>query len=86
MTRSALTMGAKMKKVLSTDYALNPKRNYTPKKHYYIMDETGSYCGETWAVSPEKAVTNWWWNYIKDRNEMTPAAIRPEDLDAVEAD
>lgn len=72
-----------MKAVLTKERGWNPKRGYKPKKHFYIIRH-GHCIGETYAVSQEKAVTNWWWNNIKHHDEMTPTDVRPEDLDAVE--
>lgn len=54
------------------------------KKKYYIM-LGGRHVGESWAVSPQKAVSNWWWKNIKGENEFSPRDYDPEDFDAVEA-
>ena len=53
------------------------------KKHYYIT-LNGEYMGESWAVSPEKARANFWWNFVKDGDEYTPRSYDPEDFDVVE--
>lgn len=55
-----------------------------PKKHYYIMLD-GKYIGDSWAVSPEKARANFWWNNVKRGNEFSPRDYDPEDFDVVEA-
>lgn len=54
------------------------------KKHYHIIFH-GRQCGESWAVSSAKAISNWWWKYCKSESEFTYTDIRVEDLDAVEA-
>ena len=63
---------------------MKPIKYRTPKKHYYIM-LGGEYMGETWAVSPEKARTNFWWKYVKEGDEYTHRDYDPEDFDVVEA-
>lgn len=63
---------------------MKPIKYRTPKKHYYIM-LNGECMGETWAVSPEKARTNFWWKYVKEEDEYTPRDYDPEDFDVVEA-
>lgn len=56
----------------------------SPKKHYYII-KNGRKVGDSWAVSPQKAVTNWWWKYVKCKNEYSPREYGPDKLDAIEA-
>lgn len=63
---------------------MKPIGNRQPKRHYYII-RGGEHVGESWAVSPQKAIVNWWWKYIKDENPMAPREYSPEDFDAVEA-
>lgn len=63
---------------------LRPKDMPKSKKHFYIMLR-GRYIGESWAVSPEKAINNWWWKNIKGENEYSPREYSPSDFDAVEA-
>lgn len=63
---------------------MKPIRTTKPKRHYYIMLD-GDMVGESWAVSPEKAITNWWWKNVKDGNEFSPREYEPNDFDAVEA-
>lgn len=53
------------------------------KKHFYIM-HNGNYVGESWAVSPEKAINNFWWRSVKCGNEFSPRDYNPSDFDAVE--
>jgi len=59
-------------------------RKPKPKKHYYIMRD-GVYVGETWAVSPAKAINNYWWKEVKQRSEYTARLLNPSDFDAVES-
>lgn len=54
------------------------------KKHYFIL-LNGEYMGESWAVSPEKARTNFWWRFVKDEDEHTVRTYDPQDFDVVEA-
>lgn len=54
-----------------------------PKKHYYIIHR-GRCVGESWAVSPEKAIANYWWKYCKGEDEFSPRNENPDDFDAVE--
>lgn len=63
---------------------MKPIRTTKPNRHYYIMLD-GDMVGESWAVSPEKAITNWWWKNVKDENEFSPREYDPNDFDAVEA-
>ena len=62
------------------------KAKETPKskKKYYII-LSGQRVGQSWAVSPEKAIANWWWKNIKGGNEFSPREYSPRDFDAVEA-
>lgn len=55
-----------------------------PKKHFYIL-LNGSKVGESWAVSPEKARTNFWWKCVKGEDEFSPRDYDPKDFDVVEA-
>lgn len=54
------------------------------KNHYYII-LNGTKVGETWAVSPEKARTNYWWKYVKGEDEFSFRMHSPEDFDVVDA-
>ena len=54
-----------------------------PKKHYYILYD-GSKVGESWAVSPKKAIANYWWKVIKGESEFSERDYDPEDFDAIE--
>ena len=63
---------------------MKPITTRKPKKKYYII-HAGEMLGTTWAVSPEKARTNFWWKYIKGEDEFTPRECDPEDFDVVEA-
>lgn len=58
--------------------------NRKPKKRYYIILH-GSMVGESWAVSPEKAITNWWWKNVKREDEFAERRYEPSELDAIEA-
>jgi hypothetical protein len=62
-----------------------PKGMPKSKKKYYIMLD-GRYVGESWAVSPRKAISNWWWKNVKEEDEFSPRDYDPEDFDAVEAE
>lgn len=55
----------------------------TPKRRYAIIYE-GKKVGESWAVSAEKAINNYWWINDKNRSQFTQTDIRPSDYDAVE--
>lgn len=55
-----------------------------PKKKHYYITLNGEYMGESWAVLPEKARANFWWNFVKDGDEYTPRSYDPEDFDVVE--
>lgn len=54
-----------------------------PKHHFAILLD-GEFVGESWAVSPAKAINNWWWKNVKYQDEMTPRDYDPSDFDAVE--
>lgn len=60
------------------------KKAKKPKKPYWIMLH-GKPVGKTWAVSPEKARTNFWWKYVKEENEYSFRECDPEDFDVIEA-
>lgn len=55
-----------------------------PKRHFYIL-LNGQYVGESWAVSPEKAINNYWWKNVKNESVFSPREHNPRDFDAVEA-
>lgn len=55
-----------------------------PKVHYYILYR-GRMVGETWAVSPEKARTNYWWKNVKGGDPFAYRDRNPQDYDVVEA-
>lgn len=63
---------------------MKPVGNRKPKKHYYIMLD-GRYMGDSWAISPEKARTNYWWKYVKECDKFSPRDYDPEDFDVIEA-
>ena len=63
---------------------MTPLKKRTPKKHYYIL-RNGRKVGESWAVSPRKAIANYWWKEVKGENEMSTREYDPTDFDAVEA-
>ena len=54
------------------------------KRRFYII-HNGHKVGETWAVSAEKATTNYWWKNHKECNPYTYTDFKPSDFDAVEA-
>lgn len=56
---------------------------YKNYKHYFILLR-GSCVGESWAVSPQKAIVNWWWKNDKLGNQFTYRTHNPQDFDAVE--
>lgn len=53
-----------------------------PKHKYYIL-LNGIKIGETWAVSATKAINNYWWTHVKNRNEYSERYYDPSELDAV---
>lgn len=55
-----------------------------PKRHYYIIFN-GSYVGETWAVSAEKARNNYWWKKVKQEDANSIRTYNPSDFDVIEA-
>lgn len=63
---------------------MKPIPERKPKKKYYIIRD-GRMVGESFAVSPEKAVTNWWWKNVKHGDEFSERTYGPNSLDAVEA-
>lgn len=63
---------------------MRPLNKPKSKKHYYIL-LNGDHVGESWAVSADKAITNWWWKNIKCENEFSPRDYDPKDFDAIEA-
>ena len=54
------------------------------KRHFYII-KGGRQVGETWAVSAEKALANYWWKNCKQQNQFTRCNIKPDDYDVIEA-
>lgn len=54
-----------------------------PKKHYFIL-HNGIQVGESWAVSPAKAISNWWWKHVKGEDEYSSVVYSQKDFDAVE--
>lgn len=44
----------------------------------------GEHVGKSYAVSPRKAIVNWWWNNIKCGDEWSYREHDPEDFDAIE--
>jgi hypothetical protein len=52
-------------------------------KGYYIM-LNGKHVGKSYAVSPRKAIVNWWWNNIKGGDEWSYREYDPEDFDVIE--
>ena len=63
---------------------MKPIEGKSRKRHYYII-LNGKHIGESWAVSPKKAIANFWWRWVKENDEFTPRTYNPEDFDAVEA-
>ena len=61
-----------------------PKDMPRSKKKYYIL-RRGRQVGTSWAVSPQKAITNWWWKNVKGGDEFSYREYNPSDFDAVEA-
>lgn len=61
-----------------------PKDLPKSKRKYYII-LNGQHVGESWAVSPKKAINNWWWKNVKGEDEFSFRERDPEDFDAVEA-
>lgn len=53
------------------------------KRHYAIY-HNGYKVGESWAVSAQKAVTNYWWCAVKYGNKYHYGHIELEELEAVE--
>jgi len=54
-----------------------------PKKHYVILHH-GQPVGESWAVSPIKAINNYWWKEIKQEDEYSERYYDPAEFDAAE--
>ena len=52
------------------------------KRHYYILLD-GEYVGQTWAVSEAKAVTNYWWKFVKESDPFTVREYDPTDFEAI---
>ena len=63
---------------------MKPITQKKPKRPYWII-LNGKPVGKSWAVSPEKARTNFWWKYAKSSNEFSFREYDPEDFDVVEA-
>jgi hypothetical protein len=62
---------------------VKPIKERKPKKHYAVLLH-GEHYAETWAVSPQKAISNVWWKFEKNEDEFTLANYSVEDFDAVE--
>ena len=60
-----------------------PKGIPDTKRKYRIMLR-GVCVGESIAVSPEKAINNWWWKNVKGEDEFSPRYYDPSEFDAVE--
>lgn len=60
-------------------------RDLRRSKQKYFIILHGEHVGESWAVSPQKAVTNWWWKNIKGESSYSPREYSPSDFDAIEA-
>lgn len=59
-------------------------KGYKPKKHFVIL-LNGEYYAESWAVSPQKAISNVWWKFQKEEDVFnTDYSYSVEDFDAVE--
>lgn len=52
------------------------------KRHFYILLD-GEYVGQTWAVSEEKAVVNYWWKYVKCGDQYSERYLNPSDFEAI---
>lgn len=52
------------------------------KRHYYIL-LNGEYVGQAWAVSEAKAVTNYWWKFVKECDPFTVREYDPSDFEAI---
>lgn len=63
---------------------MKPIMQKKPKRPYWIL-LNGKAVGKSWAVSPEKARTNFWWKFVKEENEYSTREYNPEDFDVVEA-
>ena len=53
-----------------------------PKLHFYII-HNGRKVGETWAVSADKATTNYWWKTCKYCDPYKHTEYKPTDFRAV---
>lgn len=53
------------------------------KRHFAIY-HNGYMVGETWAVSPQKAINNFWWRAVKYGNRYHYGRIELEELEAIE--
>lgn len=54
-----------------------------PKREYAILLK-GEKVGISYAVSPEKAILNYWWKHDKKCSAYTSCLYGPEKYDAVE--
>ncbi len=59
------------------------KTTYRQPKRRFAILLNGEKVGESWAVSAEKAINNYWWKYVKGEDEMAPRYYNPSDFDAV---
>ena len=53
------------------------------KKNFYYILLDGEYAGQTWAVSEAKAVTNYWWKFVKEEDPFTVRNYDPSDFEAI---
>ena len=51
------------------------------KRHFYII-KGGRQVGETWAVSAEKALANYWWKNCKHGDRFAYTEYKPSDFTA----
>ena len=54
------------------------------KKRYFILLDN-EYVGQTWAVSEKKAVNNYWWKNVKNRDQFSERYLNPSDFEAIQA-
>lgn len=56
-----------------------------PVKVRFDIYHYGRKVGESWAVSAEKALNNFWWREIKKFDKFTQTEYKPSDFVAISA-
>lgn len=55
-----------------------------PVKRRFLILYEGRTVGESWAVSADKAINNYWWRECKKYDQYAYTNYRPSDFDAIE--